>query len=91
MTAMFILLVALAAGFLLRGVRIPRYPMWLLTVVVGFLLFFFGLTVGGDPVVESEIGRIGLLALTLGCAGALGSAAAAGFFTWIINRFRNRR
>lgn len=64
--------------------------MWLLTVVVGLLLFFFGLTVGGDPMVENEIGRIGLLALTLGGAGALGSAIAAGLFSWILNRFRKR-
>lgn len=86
MVCLVILLCALSAGFLLRGVRIPKGPTWLLSGVVALLLFFFGVSVGGDKAVEGEIARIGGEALLLGATGAVASAAAVYIVFKVVSR-----
>lgn len=91
MACLVILLCALTAGFLLRRVRVPKGPGWLLSGVVALLLFFFGLSVGGDKAVEGEIARIGGEALLLGATGAAGSAAAVYVVFRLLQHYKKKK
>ncbi len=91
MVCLVILLCALTAGFLLRKVRMPKEPTWLLSGVVALLLFFFGVSVGGDKAVEGEIARIGGEALLLGATGAVASAAAVCVVFRVVRRNKREK
>ena len=91
MVCLVILLCALTAGFLLRKVRVSKGPEWLLSGIVALLLFFFGLSVGGDKAVEGEIARIGGEALLLGATGAIGSAVAVYAVSGLVKRYRKKK
>lgn len=73
----------IALGYLFRKVKVlqklPKSISW----TIWLLLFFFGLQVGANELVVSNLDTLGLKALLIAVAGSLGSSVAA----WVLYRF----
>lgn len=90
MVTISILIVTALIGYGLRNSRLPKIPAQLMSVVVWFLLFFFGITVGANPEIINNIDRFGWQALVVALAGILGSCVAARCLIAIIKKGANK-
>lgn len=72
-TVMLFMIAGVSLGIALRRRRLPRISA-IVTVLVWLLLFLLGVEVGGNPRVVGSLGSLGVEALVLAVAGALGCA-----------------
>ncbi len=80
LTIFLIMMAGVIIGYALRHVKFVRYIEKTITLTIFFMLFILGLTVGGNPVIVSGLGRFGWQAILLATAGSLGSVLAS----WIV-------
>ena len=80
---LFITFSGIALGYLLRQVKALQYLQRTISWTIYLLLFFFGLQVGANELVVSNLDTLGLKALLIAVAGSLGSSVAA----WVLYRF----
>ena len=91
MNLILLLVGATAAGWWLGGRpslghRAQRMGRPVMLVALGLLLFGMGLSLGSHPGLVSEIGTLGLRAVTISWSGALGAVLAV----LIVRRIRHR-
>ena len=67
----------IAAGFLLRRLRISAHIGKAISVTIYVMLFFLGVKIGTNEQILRNFSTLGLQALLLAVAGAAGSIAAA--------------
>lgn len=74
----------IALGYLIRKAEWVKFLPKGITYTIWLLLFFFGVQVGGNELVVSNLDSLGLKALLISIAGVLGSSVAA----WALSRFK---
>ena len=79
---LFITFSGIAIGYLTRKISWLGYLQKSITYTIWLLLFFFGLQVGANELVVSNLDVLGLKALAIAAAGSLGSCIAA----WMLCR-----
>ena len=77
-TVLFITFSGIALGYAVRKMAWVKYLSKSITYTIWLLLFFFGLQVGANEQVISNLYTLGLRALAIAVAGSLGSCIAAG-------------
>ena len=82
-TVLFITFSGIAIGYLLRQVKVLQRLQQSISWTIYLLLFFFGLQVGANEQVVSNLDTLGLKALLIAVAGSLGSCVAA----WALYKF----
>ena len=82
-TVLFITFSGIALGYLLRQVKALHHLQQSISWTIYLLLFFFGLQVGANEQVVSNLDTLGLKALLIAVAGSLGSCVAA----WILYKY----
>lgn len=86
MFILFLLVMSVCAGVLLRSVKalscIDRTASW----TVWLLIFVFGISLGSNEAIVSDFGRFGLTALIVALAGVAGSVLTVKLFTKFIDR-----
>lgn len=83
-TVLFITFIGIALGYLLRKADWIKILSKGITLTIWLLLFFFGVQVGGNELVVSNLDTLGQKALLISVAGVLGSSVAA----WLLTRFQ---
>lgn len=73
----------IALGYLFRKVKVLQMLPKSISWTIWLLLFFFGLQVGANEQVVSNLDTLGLKALLVAVSGSLGSCVAA----WLLYRF----
>ena len=74
----------IALGYLFRKVKVLQMLPKSISWTIWLLLFFFGLQVGANEQVVSNLDTLGLKALVIAVAGSLGSCVAAwALYRWI--------
>ena len=73
----------IALGYLFRRLKALQYLQKSISWTIWLLLFFFGLQVGANELVVSNLDTLGLKALLIAVAGSFGSCVAA----WALYRF----
>ena len=81
-TVLSITFSGIALGYLSRNAVWVRFLSKGITYTIWLLLFFFGVQVGGNELVVSNLDSLGLKAMLISIAGVLGSCIAA----WILTR-----
>lgn len=76
MNTLLIIFGSILLGYLLRKKEIPNLPGWALSIIVWSLLFFFGIVLGTNKELVSNLDIYGLKALIIAIAGIAGSIAA---------------
>ena len=76
-TVLFITFSGISIGYLLRQVKALQRLQQSISWTIYLLLFFFGLQVGANDQVVSNLDTLGLKALLIAVAGSLGSCVAA--------------
>ena len=82
-TILFITFSGVVLGYLVRKADWVRSLSKGITYTIWLLLFFFGLQVGGNEQLVSNLDSLGLKALIISVAGVLGSSLVA----WALSRF----
>ena len=81
-TVLFITFSGVALGYLARKVEWVKFLPKGITYTIWLLLFFFGMQVGGNDQLISNLDSLGFKALLISVAGVLGSSLVA----WILSR-----
>lgn len=82
-TVLSITFSGVALGYLVRKAEWVKFLSKGITYTIWLLLFFFGLQVGGNEQLVSNLDSLGVKALVISVAGVLGSSLAA----WVLSRF----
>ncbi len=78
------IILGIVAGYLLRNSKIVKHIGTLLTIVIMALLFFLGISVGGNKQIVNNFVNIGWEAFILTVGGTLGSVLCA---WWVYRKF----
>lgn len=78
------LLAGIVVGHLLRDWRHVRHIGRLISLAIFFLLFFLGLSVGGNETILGNLSTIGVKGVAISLASTMGSVLAA---WWVYRRF----
>jgi len=82
-TLIFTALLGVAAGYLLRKVRMLQHVHSTITLTICFMLFVLGLSVGQNSEIISHLMHYGGQALLISVASIGGSVIAA----WLLHRY----
>lgn len=76
----------IAAGFLLRRLRISAHIGKAISVTIYVMLFFLGVKIGQDENILGNLSSLGLQAMLLAFAGAAGSVIFASLLYRLLKR-----
>lgn len=83
---LILLSVGILIGYLMRNVGFLKHIDKSISATVLVMLFVFGLTIGSDTQLVSNIGRFGAQAVVLALAGVTGSLVMSYLVYWLMFR-----
>lgn len=85
-TILFLLLLSIGAGYLLRHIRFVQKVEQSSRYTILSLLFVFGISIGSDKTLLTNIAQLGWRAVIIALLGIVGSMLAALLFQHVVER-----